>query len=263
MSGVRRGKSVRTTIPAKDGHRANDLLNRQFTAPAPNTRWVADFTYCRTWAGFVYVAFVADVFSQRIVGWQAATDRHTDLVLTPLRIALWDRDRQGHPRRAGPAAAPLRRRQPVHLDQVHRAPRPRGHRTLDRHRRRRLRQRPDGVDHRPVQDRVPSPRPSSTTAPTRPSPTSSTPLSAGSTGTTTAACTAPSECSPQHEYEQAHYAALQPQQQTAKRSGREPVTVQPYLVDHTGTRRLPKPTPPTRSHRSPLEANLAEFVLAS
>ena len=67
LSGVRRGKGVRTTIPAKDGHRAGDLLNRQFTAPAPNTRWVADFTYCRTWAGFVYVAFIVDVFSQRIL----------------------------------------------------------------------------------------------------------------------------------------------------------------------------------------------------
>ena len=59
---------------------------------------MADFTYCRTWAGFVYVAFIVDVFSQRIVGcWHAATDRRTDLVLTPLRIALWDRDRQGQP----------------------------------------------------------------------------------------------------------------------------------------------------------------------
>jgi len=76
---------------------AGDLLNRDFTAPAPNTRWVVDFTYCRTWAGFVYVSFIVDVFSQRIVGWHAATDRRTDLVLTPLRIALWDRDRQGQP----------------------------------------------------------------------------------------------------------------------------------------------------------------------
>jgi len=97
MNGVRRGKGVRTTIPGKDGRRAGDLLNRDFTAPAPNRRWVADFTYCRTWAGFVYVAFVVDVFAQRIVGWQAATDKRTDLVLTPLRIALWDRDRQGQP----------------------------------------------------------------------------------------------------------------------------------------------------------------------
>jgi transposase InsO family protein len=97
MNGVRRGKRVRTTIPAADGKRAGDLLDRDFTAPAPNTRWVADFTYCRTWAGFAYVALIVDVYAQRIVGWHAATDRRTDLVLTPLRIALWDRDRQGMP----------------------------------------------------------------------------------------------------------------------------------------------------------------------
>ena len=57
---------------------------------------------------FVYVAFVVDVFAQRIVGWHAATTKVTDLVLTPLRIALWDRDRQRDPGRAGSAAAPLR-----------------------------------------------------------------------------------------------------------------------------------------------------------
>ena len=101
MNGIRRGKGVRTTVAAKDGHRAGDLLNRDFTAPAPNTRWVADFTYCRTWAGFVYVAFVVDVFAQRIVGWHAATDKRTHLVLTPLRIALWDRGRQGQPIQPG------------------------------------------------------------------------------------------------------------------------------------------------------------------
>lgn len=101
MNGVRRGKAVRTTIPARDRHRAGDLLDRDFTAPAPDTRWVADFTYVRTWSGFVYVAFIVDVFSQRIVGWQAATDRRTDLVLTPLRIAVWDRARHGHPIAAG------------------------------------------------------------------------------------------------------------------------------------------------------------------
>jgi transposase InsO family protein len=97
MNGVRRGKGVRTTVPAKDGKRAGDLLDRDFTAPEPDTRWVADFTYCRTWAGFCYVAFVVDVFAQRIVGWHAASSKQTDLVLTPLRIALWDRGRQGHP----------------------------------------------------------------------------------------------------------------------------------------------------------------------
>ena len=96
MNGVRRGKGVRTTVPAKDGNRAGDLLDRDFTAPAPNLRWVADFTYCRTWAGFVYVAFVVDVYAHRIVGWQAATTKVTDLVLTPLRIALWDETGKEH-----------------------------------------------------------------------------------------------------------------------------------------------------------------------
>ncbi len=96
LSGVRRDKGVRTTIPAKDGHRAGDLLNRDFTAPAPNVVWVTDFTYARTWAGFAYVAFIVDVFSQRIVAWHAATSKHTDLVMIPLRMALWERDRQGH-----------------------------------------------------------------------------------------------------------------------------------------------------------------------
>jgi transposase InsO family protein len=97
MNGVRRGRPVRTTIPASDGKRAGDLLDRDFTAPAPNLRWVADFTYCRTWNGFVYVAFIVDVFAQRIVGWHAATDRRSQLVLVPLRIALWQRDREGRP----------------------------------------------------------------------------------------------------------------------------------------------------------------------
>jgi putative transposase len=101
LTGIRRGKQVRTTIPGRPDLRPGDLLNRDFTAPAPNTRWVADFTYCRSWAGFVYVAFIVDVFAQRIVGWQAATAKRTDLVLTPLRIALWDRDRQGQPIQPG------------------------------------------------------------------------------------------------------------------------------------------------------------------
>lgn len=97
MNGVRRGKRHRTTIPAKDGKRAGDLLDRDFTAPAPNLVWVADFTYCRTWAGFAYVSFIVDVFAQRIVAWHAATSKTTPLVLTPLRMALWQRDREGHP----------------------------------------------------------------------------------------------------------------------------------------------------------------------
>ena len=97
LQGVRRAKGIRTTIPAKDGRRAGDLLDRDFTAPAPNRTWVMDFTYVRTWAGFTYVAFVVDVFAQRVVAWHAATAKDTDLVMAPLRIAVWQRDREGHP----------------------------------------------------------------------------------------------------------------------------------------------------------------------
>lgn len=96
INGLVRGKGVRTTIPDSAAERAPDLLDRDFTAAAPNTRWVADFTYVRTWAGFVYVAFVIDCFSRAIVGWHAATTKATPLVTTALRMALWRRDRAGH-----------------------------------------------------------------------------------------------------------------------------------------------------------------------
>ncbi|WP_426623752.1 IS3 family transposase [Leifsonia sp. McL0607] len=97
LSGITRAKAIRTTIQAKDGVRAGDLLNRDFTAPRPDHTWVTDFTYVRTWAGWVYVAFILDVFSQRIVAWHAQTSKHVDLVMIPLRMALWERDRQGRP----------------------------------------------------------------------------------------------------------------------------------------------------------------------
>lgn len=97
LSGVRRDKGIRTTIPTKDGIRAGDLLNRDFTAPRPDHTWVMDFTYCRTWAGWVYVAFIVDVYSQRIVAWHAQTTKHVELVMIPLRMALWERARDGHP----------------------------------------------------------------------------------------------------------------------------------------------------------------------
>ena len=101
LSGVRRDKGVRTTIPAKDGTRAGDLLDRDFSAAAPNRTWVTDFTYVRTWAGFTYVAFIVDVYAQRIVAWHAATTKQTDLVMIPLRMALWQREREGHPTEPG------------------------------------------------------------------------------------------------------------------------------------------------------------------
>jgi transposase InsO family protein len=97
LAGIRRDQGVRTTIPAKDGIRAGDLLNRDFTAPRPDHTWVMDFTYVRAWAGWVYVAFILDVYSQRIVAWHAQTTKHVELVMIPLRMALWERGRQGHP----------------------------------------------------------------------------------------------------------------------------------------------------------------------
>jgi putative transposase len=97
LQGIRRCKGVRTTIPGKDGRRAGDLLDRDFTAPAPNRTWVMDFTYIRTWVGFVYTAFIVDVFAQKIVAWNVAATKAVELVDVPLRIALWQRGREQHP----------------------------------------------------------------------------------------------------------------------------------------------------------------------
>jgi putative transposase len=97
MQGVGRGKTPRTTIPGKDSTRAGDLLDRHFTAPAPNRVWIADFPYVRAWTGMGYVAFVVDVYAQRIVGWHAMSTRPAELVLLPLRMAAWARGQQGHP----------------------------------------------------------------------------------------------------------------------------------------------------------------------
>ena len=68
-----------------------DLVKRQFQASRPNQLWVADFTYVATWAGFVYVAFVIDVFARRIIGWRVARSMHAELVLDALEQALWSR----------------------------------------------------------------------------------------------------------------------------------------------------------------------------
>ena len=94
-AGALRGKKVRTTVPAAADPRPADLVDRDFTANKPNRLWVADFTYVATWTGTVYVAFVFDVFSRRIVGWRAATQMTTDLVLDTLEMAIWSRRRDG------------------------------------------------------------------------------------------------------------------------------------------------------------------------
>jgi transposase InsO family protein len=92
LCGVVRGRRVRTTIPDVTAAPPLDLVQRQFTATRPNQLWVADFTYVATWRGVVYVAFVTDAFSRRIVGWRAATSMRTDLVLDALEQALYDRE---------------------------------------------------------------------------------------------------------------------------------------------------------------------------
>jgi len=91
LAGVVRGRRVRTTVPADLAGRPHDRVKRDFSAPEPNRLWVADFTYVATWAGFVYVAFVIDVFSRFIVGWRVTSTPKTDLALDALEQALWAR----------------------------------------------------------------------------------------------------------------------------------------------------------------------------
>ena len=91
LQGVVRGRSCRTTVSDNTADRPPDLVKRQFTATRPNQLWVADITFVATWAGFVYVAFVVDVFARRIVGWRVANTMRTDLVLDALEQALWSR----------------------------------------------------------------------------------------------------------------------------------------------------------------------------
>jgi transposase InsO family protein len=91
LHGVVRGRKCRTTIADETAERPLDRVNRQFQASRPNQLWVADFTYVATWAGFVYVAFVIDVFARRIIGWRVARSMHAELVLDALEQAIWAR----------------------------------------------------------------------------------------------------------------------------------------------------------------------------
>jgi transposase InsO family protein len=91
LRGVVRGRRCRTTIADESAARPLDHVNRQFQASRPNQLWVADFTYVATWTGFVYVAFVIDVFARRIIGWRVARSMHAELVLDALEQAIWSR----------------------------------------------------------------------------------------------------------------------------------------------------------------------------
>lgn len=91
LVGVSRRKGCRTTICNNDSRPAPDLVDRNFTATRPDQLYVADITYIPTWAGFLYLAVVLDVFSRRIVGWAMATHLRTELVLDALHMAIWRR----------------------------------------------------------------------------------------------------------------------------------------------------------------------------
>ncbi|ENW8619995.1 IS3 family transposase [Escherichia coli] len=94
LAGVLRGKKVRTTVSRKTVA-TGDRVNRQFVAERPDQLWVADFTYVSTWQGFVYVAFIIDVFAGYIVGWRVSSSMETTLVLDALEQALWARRPSG------------------------------------------------------------------------------------------------------------------------------------------------------------------------
>lgn len=91
LRGAVRGRTFKTTVADDTAVRPLDLVSRDFTARRPNELWVADLTYVATWQGFVYVAFVIDVFSRMIVGWRASRSLRTDLALDALEQALWAR----------------------------------------------------------------------------------------------------------------------------------------------------------------------------
>jgi putative transposase len=91
IEGARRGRKVRTTVPNSAAPCPRDHVNRHFKADRPNQLWVSDFTYVSTWQGWLYVAFVIDVFARRIVGWRVSSSMHTDFVLDALEQALYAR----------------------------------------------------------------------------------------------------------------------------------------------------------------------------
>lgn len=96
LQGAVRGRKFKTTVADDGATRPADLVNRNFTASRPNQLWVADLTYVATWRGFVFVAFVIDVFARMIVGWRASNSLRTDLTLDALEQALWARPDKNH-----------------------------------------------------------------------------------------------------------------------------------------------------------------------
>ncbi len=96
LRGISRAKGPRTTVPGTGVDTRLDHVKRVFVAELPDRLWLADITYVRAFAGWVYCAFVLDVFSRRVVGWQVSTSLRTDLALDALNMGLWTRARDGH-----------------------------------------------------------------------------------------------------------------------------------------------------------------------
>ena len=94
LRGITRAKGPRTTVPGAAVDTRPDLVQRQFTATGPDQLWVADITYCRTFSGWAYAAFVIDVFSRRVVGWQLSKSLRTDLAVDALEMGIWTRQRE-------------------------------------------------------------------------------------------------------------------------------------------------------------------------
>lgn len=153
LQGARRGRKRRTTIPDPTAARPADLVQRRFSPVCPDATWVADFTYVATCSATVYVAFVIDAHSRRILGWRAATSMRTDLVLDALEMAIWARGRQGVTELAGLVHHSDAGSQYTSIS-VHRTPRDCRRRAERRHRRRRPGQRSRRDRDRPVQDRT-------------------------------------------------------------------------------------------------------------
>lgn len=95
LRGISRAKGPSATIPGTGPDLRPDLVERQFTATGPDQLWVADITYCRTFSGWVYAAFVTDVHSRRVVGWQLSKSLRTDVALDALEMGIWTRQREG------------------------------------------------------------------------------------------------------------------------------------------------------------------------
>jgi len=152
LAGITRNAHKRTTVPAATASRPEDLVGRNFSAPAPNRLWVADLTYVSTWSGFCYVAFVVDAFSRRIVGWRVSTSLRAELALDALEMAIWarqgDTERLVHHSDRGVQYLAIR-----YGERLEEA----GVAALSRLQRRFLRQRPRRDRERPLQGRADPP----------------------------------------------------------------------------------------------------------